>query len=72
MKDKTVYLIELDGVLLSKIHETPEETEASIHTLFESRPGAKEANIISARLHNAGTTYINNRKVSNENQKAWE
>jgi len=72
MKDKTVYLVELDGVLLSRVHDTPEETVAGIHTLFESRPDAKEANIIVAKLHDTKTTYRNNRIVTNENQKTWE
>lgn len=64
MNDMTVYLIELDGKLLSKIHYTPEEVEIGVHTLFETVSGAKEANIIMAKLHDLKTTYINKRKPS--------
>lgn len=61
MKDKTVYLIELDGTLLSRIYNSPEDAEIGAHTLFETVPNSKEANIIVARLHDSRTTYRNNK-----------
>lgn len=63
MKDKTVYLVELDGVLLSGIYNTPQEAEGGIHTLFEANPDFREANIIVARLHDSRTTYRNKNKT---------